>query len=117
MFYDVITTSTQKRTVDTQCNVQLMSTHVFPNKEKHGKMSQTTILKTGVPKPMTFLDVEDFNRKLRIIINAAETSTTRSLMISDETFLTAIKGHLTFPLHVWRDNETNNHTFNVPIYQ
>ena len=83
-----------------------MIANVFTNKEKPGKMSQTTILKTGVSKPMTFLDVEDFNRKIRIIINAAETSTTRSLMISDETFLTAIKRHLTFPVHVWRDNET-----------
>ena len=57
---------------------------------------------------MTFLDFEDFNGKLVIIINAAKTSTTRqqSLMISDETFLAAIKRHLTFRVHVWRDNET-----------
>ena len=56
---------------------------------------------------MTFLNVEDFNRKLVIIINASKTwHRQQSLVISDETFLAAIKRHLTFPVHVWRDDET-----------
>jgi hypothetical protein len=55
------------------------------NKQKPGKMSQTTILKTGVCKPMTFLNVEDFNTKLKKIISAAETSTRRNLFDSHQT--------------------------------